>query len=495
MIVRRYTGKSVEKVHEVIQKELGPNAVVVSVQKRRETGLVPGVGKTVYEVTAVAEDQSADADAARPATTAAAAGTAEWLDWQKQQYRGLRQSMRLMDEKLVEMDQTMGRLTRTAAPAADGDGDGGGVLQHVHPAWRPALQAEAVALAGSTTPATAHCLEALARRLPSRAGLEFHAGAGGPEVYVLVGPTGVGKTTTLAKLAAKAVLGRKLKTALVTMDTFRVAGVDQLREYANLLGVELGVAFSATEFRRHLTHFRDCDAVFVDTPGRSPNDEAGLAEIRAGLGDAARFHVVLAVPANLHRDDVPNLLRAYLPFTPDAIIVTKVDEASNCSGLTMLLDAAHAPVCYVTNGQRVPEDIVDASSRQLAALILLPGGGSAIVETPMAPAAAFTAAPTAHPPESRAARPPAAARPSVPATPSSPGPRLRAVGDAQAHPAVDDIEIAYPYDAESPAPAAAAPGPAAEPAPTGAEDDQDDEYQGLLTLLRQKFGPTDKKIP
>lgn len=413
MIVRRYKGRSVEKLHDVIRQELGPHAVMVNTQKRRESGWIPGLGHTVFEITAVAEDGAVAAgDGPARVQAPAATDNPDWLDLQKQQYRGLRQSMRLIDEKLAEMDTVMLTLARRLPGAEEGPPE----LQRLHPEWRPGVLADVRSLAAGQEPATAQWLEALARRLPTRPGLDFRRGKGRPAVHVLVGPTGVGKTTTIAKLAAKCVLGQRRRTALITLDTFRVAGVEQLREYAGLLGVELTVAFSAGELQRHLERFADFDCIFVDTPGRSPFDVEGLADVQAGLGTPVGCHMILTVGANVPRDDVPVLVKAYAPFKPDAVIVTKVDEACTCDGLTRLVDITGLPVCYVTNGQRVPEDIIEAGSRQLAALVLLPGGNPQVrrqavsAETPLpaagsAPTLSRAAPPALSPPVSMTADP------------------------------------------------------------------------------------------
>jgi flagellar biosynthesis protein FlhF len=192
-----------------------------------------------------------------------------------------------------------------------------------------------------------------------------------PDVYVLTGPTGVGKTTTLAKLAARCVLAEKLNVGLITTDTFRVAAVDQLREYSSLLGVEIAVAFSSEELDAQLRRFHDKDVVFIDTPGRSPYDLEGLQLTRNMLEPFfGRICTLMIFPANIRKDDASALFAAYSCLKPSALIISKTDEASRCDGITTMLECSQLPVLYLTDGQRVPEDIHCASPGLVASLVI-----------------------------------------------------------------------------------------------------------------------------
>jgi flagellar biosynthesis protein FlhF len=367
MIVRRYCGSSIEKVQAAMRQDLGPQAIVVASTTRQERRWLPGLGRTVHEVTAVAEDALG---AERPLPLAASRTTADADDVvsvQREQYRGLRRSLRLLDEKLLDVDLRLQTLSRALS-----DDTTEAELRYVHPEWREVIAGDARRLANNGTPTRDQWLAALARRMPVLPGIYLDSSVRGPLVHVLSGPTGVGKTTTLAKLAAKCVLGLRLKAAMITLDSSRMGGVAQLREYASLLGVDIAVAFSPPELQAHLQRFASQDVVFIDTPGRSPFDATGIGLIRDHLADQPRLHVSLLVPASVPRGEVLTLVTNYQALRPASLILTKLDEASTCEGLTRLLDVSGLPVAYVTDGQLVPQDIHVAQPARLAALILCP---------------------------------------------------------------------------------------------------------------------------
>ena len=367
MKVKRYTGNSLEKIREVIAKELGKNAVVVNIQK--PAGKKGLLGKKVdsYEVTAAVDDNATDAEKAS-VDKLSTHSYEEIIASQKVQYRGLRKSMQLIDEKLAAVDDWMEKI---------GTGNIGSEkttmkeLENVHENWAQILSDTVRKSTNGGPVSGADWHEALASMVPTAGGIMFRkTPAAAPDVYVMVGPTGVGKTTTLAKLAAKCVLGEELNVGLITMDTFRVAAVDQLREYASLLGVEISVAFSASELAQQLKAFQNKDVVFIDTPGRSQFDAMGIDSIKENLGNVKGLCSLLVVSANIREEDAVSVYDNYSVLNPAAIIITKADEATRCDGITAMLDTSSLPVIYLTDGQRVPEDLHVASPGLIASMVM-----------------------------------------------------------------------------------------------------------------------------
>ncbi len=193
----------------------------------------------------------------------------------------------------------------------------------------------------------------------------------GARVVALVGPTGVGKTTTVAKLASVAALVERRKVALVTMDTYRVGGVEQLRRYAALIGIPLSVAPDGTALRAALQEHHDADLVLVDTPGRSPR-QPGTLDALAGAfsraGEPVEVHLVLAAATRLPELDAT--LHLYDGLSSQCLIFTKTDEAWGGGAVVEACARSQRPVSFVCTGQRVPEDISPADPAWLARFVL-----------------------------------------------------------------------------------------------------------------------------
>ncbi len=189
---------------------------------------------------------------------------------------------------------------------------------------------------------------------------------GRPFTLAIVGPTGAGKTTTLAKLAAQLRLRQSRKVALITADAYRMAAIDQLRAYAQILSVPVKVALTPQELTSHLESLHDCDAVLLDTPGRSHHDAPRLAELRS-LMQAARPHEThLALPATLAPPVLARTLERFASLTPNRVVLTKLDEAITIGPLFAAWSAMMPPISYLTTGQEVPDDLTPASAERLA---------------------------------------------------------------------------------------------------------------------------------
>jgi flagellar biosynthesis protein FlhF len=189
-------------------------------------------------------------------------------------------------------------------------------------------------------------------------------------VAALVGPTGVGKTTTIAKLAAYAKLELKQKVALLTLDTFRIAAVDQLHQYAEILQVPLHVALTVEDLRAALRFYQDRALVLIDTPGHSPKDADMLNQLRRFLDDLPEVETHLVLSATTKPRDLADIAQRFEPLKPGRIIFTKLDETSTFGPLLSTLVRVKRPLSYLGTGQEVPQDLEMATSRRVADLIL-----------------------------------------------------------------------------------------------------------------------------
>lgn len=191
----------------------------------------------------------------------------------------------------------------------------------------------------------------------------------GQKIVVLVGPTGVGKTTTIAKLAANFALVSCKKVGLITVDTYRIAAVEQLKTYADIIGVPIAVAYSPQELKAALAKMSDRDLVLIDTAGRSQNNHLQIGELKNYLeGLTVETHLVIS--ATTKQNDVDQIIEVFGQFAIDRLIITKLDETSSHGIILHTNKKAQAPIAFVTTGQGVPEDIEVADKERIAQLIL-----------------------------------------------------------------------------------------------------------------------------
>jgi len=187
---------------------------------------------------------------------------------------------------------------------------------------------------------------------------------------VLVGPTGVGKTTTLAKLAGQLRHTAGLSVVLLSLDTYRIGAMAQMQIYADLLGVPLHVISTAGEMRTALAAERGADLLLVDTMGRSPYQAEGIAATRLLLREIPNLEVHLVVSATTKRSDLIEILDRFRPLRYRRLLVTKVDEARTLGAVLSLALMRGLTISYLGTGQEVPDHLEAATPRRLAALLL-----------------------------------------------------------------------------------------------------------------------------
>ena len=189
-------------------------------------------------------------------------------------------------------------------------------------------------------------------------------------LVALVGPTGVGKTTTIAKLAANYRLKEKRRVGLITVDTYRIAAVEQLRTYADIIDLPMQVVSTPREMREAVGRMDNLDMILLDTAGRSPKDEVRIQELRAFLteADADEVHLVLSSVASARV--LEQTAERFAAVGTTSLILTKLDEATGLGNILPLVRTSQLPLSYLTNGQNVPDDIEVAESMRVARLIL-----------------------------------------------------------------------------------------------------------------------------
>lgn len=194
----------------------------------------------------------------------------------------------------------------------------------------------------------------------------FGRGKNLSRINVLVGPTGVGKTTTIAKLAASQQLGDRRKVGLITMDTYRIGAVQQLKTYAEILSVPFHVVNNPSEMKEKIDMMTDCDIILVDTLGTSPRDMGKLVEIKKNLnamGEGVSTYLVMSMSTD--KDSMESIIERYKLLKYDAMVLTKVDEVENTRNLWYLIEKNFVPIQYFCHGQDVPDDIKEATPENI----------------------------------------------------------------------------------------------------------------------------------
>ena len=191
-----------------------------------------------------------------------------------------------------------------------------------------------------------------------------------PKVVALIGPTGVGKTTTLAKIAAKFVLEQGARVALITADTYRISAVEQLKTYSDILGLPLEIVYNPEALRNAIEKHKDKQLILIDTAGRSQYNEYQMKELSGLLSIDADIEKHLVMSATTKTSDGVELLENFSICQPDRVIFTKVDETGTHGIILNILHRRKVALSYITNGQSVPDDIEPASVERLAELLL-----------------------------------------------------------------------------------------------------------------------------
>lgn len=191
-----------------------------------------------------------------------------------------------------------------------------------------------------------------------------------PEIICFIGPTGVGKTTTIAKIAADYMLTRDKKVGLITADTYRIAAVEQLKTYGSILNIPVKVVESAADLTKAIGDFKDCDIILMDTAGRNYQQKQYIDELERSLPDDSKVQINLVLSLTAKYEDMKKIIDNFRSIAMDELLLTKKDETSSSGAILNLISHYDIPIRSIANGQNVPDDILTVTSELVADFIL-----------------------------------------------------------------------------------------------------------------------------
>lgn len=401
MIIKKYKAKSEQEAILMARDELGPEAIVMNVKTIKPGGFMRLFKKTKVELTAAIDDHMADkADSAEKKDEAERGNNSyqfgDAFSGKKELYseeaknaieekinsiaKLLEQQMAIKKEAAMETEPV--QYVYSASAAADslqtadmqdkasvqGEAARSKVVELIHKQLTDNevkreyadIIVEEVDEAGDKQPidnALANVYQKIVLKLGEIASLQ--PGEDKPKIVSFVGNTGVGKTTTMAKLASKCKLEDKLSVAMLSVDTYRIAAIEQLKTYANILNAPMDVIYTPEDMQKCVEKYQDYDVILVDTAGRSHRNEEQREDLKAILDSVSEYEqeIYLVVSATIKYSDLYDIAETYSKCFDYRIIFTKLDETKGLGSILNLKLDIGKPLSYVTWGQNVPDDI------------------------------------------------------------------------------------------------------------------------------------------
>ena len=192
----------------------------------------------------------------------------------------------------------------------------------------------------------------------------------GKKIKAFVGPTGVGKTTCIAKLSAIDTVYDNRKVGLISTDTYRIGAIEQLKTYANITKTPLEVIYSPKEMKHALARLQDMETIYIDTPGRSQKNLDAIIELSKFLDHCPNLEISLVMSLTCNLDNLQDVLTNYSILPIDNLLFTKYDETETAGNILNIVHQAQKPVSFISTGQNVPEDIKEANARIISNMIM-----------------------------------------------------------------------------------------------------------------------------
>ncbi|MBR6771666.1 MAG: flagellar biosynthesis protein FlhF [Lachnospiraceae bacterium] len=399
MIIKKFQGKTESEAVEAAKKELGNNLVIMNSKSTKRKGMFGFLLPEIFEVTVALEEESdkniqvkpeSGRDSGSPAAVIPLASsepypvsrlTREDSEEEKRDSKILKEKLDNLhqlleqqlqkpeEDKVIEEEENTSELLRfmkliynTLLDNEVNEKYANQIIDEIERSAKPNLPFDY---------ALANIYQKMILKFGDAEGIT--PSKRGPKMVFFIGPTGVGKTTTIAKLASRYVLIEKKKVAMITSDTYRIAAAEQLKTYAGILEVPFKVVYSPEEIEQTLKEFTNYDYIFVDTSGHSYQNEEqkqGMVDVVHSVDGKAEKDVFLVLSATTKYRDLLKIVDAYSPLVEYKLIFTKLDETAGLGNLLNIRLYTGAALSYVTYGQNVPDDMEEFNPQKTVKQLL-----------------------------------------------------------------------------------------------------------------------------
>ncbi|MGI6548893.1 MAG: flagellar biosynthesis protein FlhF [Syntrophomonadales bacterium] len=373
MKIKRFVGDSFPEVMKQAREQMGDEAVIIYSRKYKEGGLLGLFARERFEIT-VAMDENYPRDPLPPLLVETPESNNPVPISQEVGYlpgeilneiRSMKVMVEDLRERIEDEPQNYSRAGRILLKQLQNRQIDQRLAKRIVKKVEDRISKE---YAGDFACTREQCVQVVAELVKKPRGIELKNGR--PRIVALIGPTGVGKTTTIAKLAARFSLMENRKVGLITIDTYRIAAVEQLKIYADIMGLPLEVIYKPGDLKTAIDHFSNRDLVFIDTAGRSPHNEPQMEELVSLVEEANPHEVILVLSATTKTEDLLETYKRFNLIKIDKIIFTKLDETTCYGPILNIISKTKKRLSYVTNGQSVPDDIELLDDISLAQLIV-----------------------------------------------------------------------------------------------------------------------------
>ncbi|NQU06698.1 MAG: flagellar biosynthesis protein FlhF [Calditrichaeota bacterium] len=374
MNIRRFTASEMKEALIMVKRALGEDAIILKTRKVRKGGLLSFLSKEMIEVTAATPDYKPnpqdqdDNKAAKIRQTSMLNGSTEVIHDLKTEINDLKGHVhdlaeQMKFERMPSLPRRLSKRYKDMVTAGVDDILARELAQELNIHFKGEDLENENIVDNALLKLLANRIKI--RRIPNKRN-------GKVRVFAFVGPTGVGKTTTLAKMVTSHRHWGNRDTVLISADTYRVAAIEQLKTFASIAGLPMETVYQSNVMKNVISRHSERDAIFIDTAGRSQADAEKLDELETFIEAAEPDEVFLCLAVSTRLEDQLDIIKRYSRLKPTGLIFTKLDESRGPGMIISTLVRSDIPLMYLTCGQSVPDDIVSVNPGKLADLILKP---------------------------------------------------------------------------------------------------------------------------